>query len=299
MRNKNLSFGIFLAILSQVLYAINAPFSKILLDYVPSTMMAGLLYIGAGIGMGGIALFRRGTGTGKSEEKISKSDFPYVLAMIVLDIAAPISMLFGLSLTTSANAALLNNFEIVATALIALAVFGEKISCRLWAGIFFVSSSCILLTFDDITAFDFSAGSFFILLACALWGIENNCTRKLSEKDPLQIVLLKGIFSGGTSLVISLILGEKAENIPSVLAVLALGCVSYGLSIFVYIRAQRLLGAARTGAYAAVAPFIGVFLSVIIFREIPGLQFFAALVLMIFGAWLSSCDEPIFKKHKS
>ncbi len=299
MKNKTLNFGIILAVLAAALYAVNAPFSKILLGYVPSTMMAGLLYIGAGIGMCGIALFRKTTGRKIFENSITKSDLPYTVAMILLDIAAPVSLLFGLSMTTAANASLLNNFEIVATALIALAVFGEEISPRLWAGIFFVSSSCVLLTFEDFSAFDFSAGSFFILLACVFWGIENNCTRKLSEKDPLQIVLLKGIFSGGTSLIIALILGERAKNLLSVIAVLAVGCVAYGMSIFVYIHAQRILGAARTSAYYAVAPFIGVLLSVIIFREIPGMKFNAALILMIFGAWLSAKDEPIFKKRKN
>ena len=298
MKDKTITRGIFLAVLAAALYAINAPFSKILLEYVPSTMMAGLLYIGAGLGMGAVALFRKNTGKEIFENRITKSDLPYTATMIILDIAAPICLLFGLNMTEAANASLLNNFEIVATALIALAVFREKISKRLWGGIIFVTASCALLSFEDISAFRFSAGSFFILLACVFWGIENNCTRKLSEKDPFEIVLLKGIFSGGTSLIIALIIGERAENLLSIIFVLAVGCVAYGMSIFVYIHAQRLLGAARTSAYYAVSPFIGVLLSVVIFREVPGIQFFAALVLMIFGAWLSSSDEPLFQKRK-
>lgn len=288
--------GIFLAVLAAALYAINAPFSKLLLDYVPSTMMAGLLYIGAGLGMGAIALFRKSTGRENSEDKLTKSDFPYVLAMILLDIAAPICLLFGLNMTAAANASLLNNFEIVATSLIALCVFGEKISPRLWLGIIFVTFSCALLSFEDVSAFRFSAGSVFILLACVFWGIENNCTRKLSEKDPLQIVLLKGIFSGGSSLAIALIIGERAENFLSIIAVLIVGLIAYGMSIFVYVYAQRTLGAARTSAYYAVAPFIGTALSLVIFREAPEIRYFLALGLMIIGAWLSSSDEPLFKK---
>jgi len=296
MKTENKAYGIFLAILAAALYAINAPFSKILLEYVPSTMMAGLLYSGAGIGMIGIALFRKGTKNNTPEEKITKTDIPYTAAMIVLDIAAPVCLLFGLNLTAAANASLLNNFEIVATATIALLVFGEKISPRLWGGIIFVVLSCALLSFEDISAFSFSKGSLFILLASVFWGIENNCTRKLSDKDPLLIVLLKGIFCGGTNLVLALLLGERAENFWSVPAVLAVGCVAYGMSIFVYIHAQRLLGAARTSAYYAVAPFIGAVLSLIIFRDVPGIRYFMALGLMIIGAWLSSSDEPIFKK---
>ena len=290
------STGIFLAILAAALYALNSPFSKLLLDFMPSTLMAGFLYIGAGLGMGVIALIRRLNKTEQTEEKITKADFPYTLAMILLDIAAPIFLLLGLSYTTAANASLLNNFEIVATAMIALMIFKEKISPRLWFGIIFVTLSCILLSIEDISSFKFSIGSLFILLACVCWGIENNCTRKLSSKDPLEIVLLKGIFSGLGSVVIGLFIGERITVIWSVFAVLGVGFVAYGLSIFFYVYAQRILGAARTSAYYAVAPFIGTLLSLVIFREIPLYTYFIAFGLMLIGAWLSSSDKPIFKK---
>ncbi len=293
MKEKTQKYGIFLAVLAAALYAINAPFSKILLEYIPSTMMAGLLYIGAGLGMGVIALFRK-KGSVPPEEKLDKTDLPYTVAMVALDIAAPICLLFGLNQTAAANASLLNNFEIVATAAIALLVFKEAISPRLWLGIGFVTASCILLTFEDLSAFRFSVGSVFILLAAVFWGIENNCTRKLSDKDPLIIVLLKGVFSGGTSLIIALIIGERAANLWSVFAVLSVGLVAYGLSIFVYVYAQRFLGAARTSAYYAVAPFIGTAISLVIFKGQPGLQFFIALGLMAVGAFLSSSDEALW-----
>lgn len=295
MKEKSSKYGILLAILAAALYAINAPFSKVLLEYVPSTMMAGILYIGAGIGMGAVSLFRK---NGKTEDKkFTKKELPYVAAMVLLDVAAPISLLFGLDRTVAANASLLNNFEIVATALIAFFAFREKISPRLWLGIVFVTLSCAVLSFEDISAFRFSIGSFFILLACVFWGIENNCTRVLSGKDPLVIVLLKGIFSGGTSLAIALLLGERAENLWSVFAVLAVGFFAYGMSIFVYVYAQRILGAARTSAYYAAAPFMGAAISLLVFREVPGKQFLVALSLMLFGAWLSSSDKPLFKKQ--
>ncbi|MBR5286952.1 MAG: DMT family transporter [Clostridia bacterium] len=291
-----MSSGIFLAILAAALYALNSPFSKILLEYMPPTLMAGFLYLGAGIGMGAIALIRRASRSKSEEKPITKNELPYTLAMIVLDIAAPIFLLFGLSQTTSANASLLNNFEIVATTVIALAVFKEKISKRLWGGIIFVTLSCILLTFEDIASLQFSKGSIFVLLACVCWGIENNCTRKLSEKDPLQIVLLKGVFSGLGSIVIGFVIGERINELWSVFAVLAVGFVAYGLSIFFYVHAQRRLGAARTSAYYAIAPFIGVALSFVIFSDLPHYTYFIALALMVLGAWLSSSDKPIFKK---
>ena len=298
MKRTN-TIGIFLAVLAAALYAINAPFSKLLLAEMPSTLMAGVLYIGAGLGMGGVALFRKLRRLPRTEERILRADLPYTLAMIVLDILAPIFLLFGLSLTTAANASLLNNFEIVATALIALVIFREQISPRLWLGIGFVASSCALLSFEDLSSLKFSLGSVFILLACLCWGIENNCTRRLSEKDPLEIVLLKGIFSGCGSVIIGLVIGERFTNLWSIFAVLAVGCVAYGFSIFVYVYAQRLLGAARTSAYYAIAPFIGVLLSLVIFKELPPCTFYAALVLMAVGAWLCSSDEPIIKKKNN
>ena len=288
--------GIALATLAAALYALNAPFSKILLDFMPSTLMAGFLYIGAGIGMGIIYAIRKAGHIQTSETKITKADLPYTLAMIVLDIAAPIFLLLGLSYTTAANASLLNNFEIVATSLIALCVFREKISPRLWIGILFVTVSCALLSLEDITSLQFSYGSLFVLLACVCWGIENNCTRKLSDKDPLQIVVLKGIFSGLGSVGIGLCIGERVTHLWSVLAVLAVGFVAYGLSIFFYVYAQRILGAARTSAYYAVAPFIGTAISLAIFHDLPRAIFFVALGCMMIGAWLCAKDEPLFQR---
>ena len=296
MKKSVKSFGIFLAILAAALYALNSPLSKILLDYMPSTLMAGFLYVGAGVGMGVIALIRNTAKINQSEENLTRSDLPYTVAMVILDIAAPIFLLLGLSFTTAANASLLNNFEIVATSIIALMIFKEKISPRLWAGIVFVTLSCAILSFEDISSLQFSSGSLFILLACLCWGIENNCTRRLSDKDPLQIVVVKGLCSGAGSIIIGLILGERVTVWWSVLAVLGVGFVAYGLSIFFYVYAQRSLGAARTSAYYAVAPFIGAFLSLIIFRDMPKYTYFIALALMIVGAWLCSSDEPIFKK---
>lgn len=295
---KSANAGILLAILAAALYALNSPLSKILLDYMPPTLMAGFLYLGAGIGMGIIALIRKAKGTKGQEKALTQSELPDTLAMILLDIAAPIFLLIGLSYTTAENASLLNNFEIVATALIAFFAFREKISTRLGIGILFVTASCALLSFENAASLDFSAGSLFILLAAVCWGIENNCTRRLSEKDPLQIVILKGIFSGLGSVIIGFCLGEKITAIWSILAVLGVGFVAYGLSIFFYVYAQRLLGAARTSAYYAVSPFIGASLSLAIFRILPPATFFIALAIMAVGAWLCANDEPIFKKKQ-
>lgn len=285
--------GIVLAIAAAALYAVSAPFSKLLLPYVPPTLLAGLLYLGAGIGTTVLLLLRRTRRDTPKEASLTRRDLPYTVWMILLDVAAPIFLLLGLNTTTAANASLLNNFEIVATAIIALAVFREKISPRLWGGIGFVTLSCLLLSFDGTDSLQFSLGSLFILLACACWGVENNCTRRLSDKDPLQIVIVKGLCSGLGSLVIALFIGQTTDALWLVLPALLLGFVSYGLSISAYVYAQRTLGAARTGAYYAVAPFIGALLSLAIFGELPHPVYFVALGLMAVGAWLCSSDTPL------
>ena len=296
---KTIKIGILLAILAAVLYAVNSPLSKVLLEYLSPTLTAGFLYLGAGVGMAIIAIIKKVTKKETNEERLSKRELPFVIAMILLDVAAPILLLFGLKLTTAENASLLNNFEIVITAIVALVVFKEKISARLWTGIAFVTLSCIFLCVENITTFSFSVGSLFILLACVCWGFENNCTRKISSKDPMQIVTIKGIFSGLTSIIIGLIIGEKITYVWAVFAVLLLGFVAYGLSIFFYVKAQRFLGAARTSAYYAIAPFVGVILSLAIFRDLPHYTFFIALALMIIGAWLCSSDKPLFSKKEN
>ncbi len=288
--------GIFLAILAASLYALNSPLSKLLLDELPPTLMAGVLYLGAGIGMSLIALIQKACKKGNRESRLTKAELPYALAMIVLDIAAPIFLLTGLLQTTAANASLLNNFEIVATAAIAFIAFSERVSTRLGVGILCVTLSCALLSFEDASSLSFSSGSLFILLAAVCWGLENNCTRKLSKKDPMQIVILKGIFSGLGSVIIGLFIGERTSSVLSILAALGVGFVAYGLSIFFYVYAQRILGAARTSAYYAVAPFIGATFSLLIFREIPPVSFLIALIFMALGAWLCADDKPIFRK---
>ena len=210
--------------------------------------------------------------------------------MIVLDIAAPIFLMMGLNYTTAANASLLNNFEIVATSIIALFIFKEYISKKLWLAIILVTTASMILSFE-ISSLSFSIGSIFVLLACICWGMENNCTRMLSSKNPMQIVVLKGVFSGLGSFIIALILGERIPDIIFIIIALLVGFVSYGLSIFFYIYAQRDLGAAKTSAYYAIAPFIGAFLSLIIFRQLPSITFIVALFIMAIGTYFASTDN--------
>lgn len=285
--NRN---AILLAILAALCYGISTPVSKLLLGEIPPVLMAALLYLGAGIGMTVVNLAR---GKRTAEAKITKREWPYVAGMILLDIAAPIFLMIGLTRTSPANASLFNNFEIVATAILAMLLFKEAIGRRMWIAIGLITLSCAILSFEDISSFQFSTGSFFVLLACLCWGLENNCTRMLSLKDPLQIVILKGFGSGTGSLLIAFATKQTAASIGPILIALLLGFVAYGLSIFFYIHAQRHLGAARTSAYYAFAPFIGVGLSLLVFRQGMTPAFWIALAVMLAGSYLAA-----FERHE-
>lgn len=279
-----------LAIAAAALYAISTPFSKILLEGVSPTMMASLLYLGAGIGLLLVSCSRRIVGRESGEAPLDRSDLPYTVAMVVLDIAAPILLMTGLTMTSSATTSLLNNFEIVATTVIALVIFRENVSKTLWTAILLVTVSSILLSVDDLSGFVLSPGALLVLGACFCWGLENNCTRRLSEKDPIQITTVKGIFSGLGSLAVALYLGNPIPGIALICITLILGFLSYGLSISSYIRAQRDLGASRVSAYYSLAPFIGVAIAFVLFRESLGWSFWVALVLMIAGTALVTID---------
>lgn len=280
--------GIWFALLAACLYALSAPLSKLLLENVSPTLMAGLLYLGAGLGMVPLLLATPKT---KEEERLCKSDIPYLVLMVVLDIAAPILLLWGLKSTSAAGVSLLNNFEIVATALIAFLFFKEKISSRLWVGLALVTLACGLLSWEGREELRFSTGSMAVLGAALCWGLENNCTRRLSDRNPLIIVLIKGLCCGYGSLLLGLLLGERTELSLSVLWALLLGAVAYGLSIFFYIYAQRFIGAARTGAFYAVCPFVGALLSLLIFGQLPSAFFIPAFLVMLAGAWF--CLEGV------
>ncbi len=281
---KTKGIAMLYAIAAAALYAINIPLSKLILGHAGATMTAAFLYLGAGIGLllwGSIEKFVK---AGKQQEYLTEKEMPYTVAMVILDIVAPILLMLGIARTTSANVSLLNNFEIVATSLIALILFKEKISSRLWLAILMVTAASTILSFEGIGAFTLNEGSFFVLGACICWGFENNCTKKISHKSSTEIVIIKGCFSGMGSLAIALLLGESVPAAKWVIAILLLGFVSYGLSIKFYIMAQQHLGAAKTSAYYSIAPFLGVAFSMALLGERPSLQFYVAMAIMAAGA---------------
>lgn len=294
MHKNSRTVSIGFALLAAVFYAVNTPFSKLLLSEVEPTFMAAFLYLGAGIGIGILYLFH--IGKEEKQDRLTVSDLPYTLGMIVLDIAAPIFLMLGIYLGSASSASLLGNFEITATALIALAVFKERITPRLWTAIGFITLSSVILSFEGTESFSLSAGSLFVLLAACCWGLENNCTRKISDKSTYEIVVLKGLFSGMGSFLIAVLLGESFPAFLYAVYAMLLGFVAYGLSIFMYIKAQRELGAAKTSAYYAAAPFIGTFLAFVINGEKLTQVYFAGLVFMLIGSVIAVYDTLV-KEH--
>lgn len=276
------SIAICAALLSAIFYAVCVPCVKILGAHISSAVMGGLLYLGAGVGLLLTTLFVRG----KAELSLTKNELPYTLAMILLDITAIILLMFGISMTTGATVSLLGNFELAATSVAAYFAFKESVSKKLWAAIILITAAGIILSLDDSGSFNFNPGSILVLLACICWGIENNCTRMLSSKDTRQITIIKGCFSGAGSLIIAFIIGETLPQIKWIILALLLGFITYGVSVSLYIYAQRFLGAAKTGALYSIAPFAGVVFALLFLGERPLPQFYLALLIMIAGSIL-------------
>lgn len=286
--------AILYAFLAAVFYAVNIPASKMLLRDVGPTTMAALLYLGAGIGVAGLSFMN--AKDRRASAPLTRQDMPFVIGMIVLDIAAPIFLMFGIRHGSSANASLLGNFEIVATTLIALFVFREAVSKRLWAAIALITFASALLSFEGTDSFKFSYGSLLVVAATVCWGFENNCTRNIASKSTYEIVMLKGVFSGLGALAIACAKHEPMPGFAHIAAALVLGFVAYGLSIFLYVRAQNTLGAAKTSAYYAVAPFVGAFLSFLLLKESLSWIYLAALAVMIAGAAFVVVDTLV-RRH--
>lgn len=283
--------AIFYAICAALCYALSTPFSKLLLEETGPVMLAAFLYIGAGLGIGAFYILKN-----EKDNKLSSKDFPYTAGMVVLDIIAPILLMLGLKFTSSAHTSLLNNFEIVATSIIAFLIFKEKISKKLLAGIALVTIASMILSYEGLEGLGFSWGSVLVLAAAACWGLENNCTRMISSKNTFEIVAVKGIFSGSGALLVAWIVGEKMPSFIYAVVIMILGFFSYGMSIHLYIKAQEMLGAAKTSAFYAIAPFAGVLLSVVLLNEKLGMRFFAALTVMAAGSAVVIADT-IEKYH--
>ncbi len=278
--------AILLALAAALCYSINIPLSKILLENAGSCMTAGFLYLGAGISVGIVSLLKGK----KKRAKLRRSDLPYTAGMVVLDIAAPILLMLGLRNASASLSTLINNFEIVATSLIAALFFRERITKRGWAAIALITLSTIVLSLSGSSDWRVSPPLLLVLLATVCWGLENNCTRMLSSRDTGEIVTVKGLFSGTGSIAVALLTGETFPEVKYILLTLLLGSVAYGLSIFLYIKAQSMIGAASTSSFYAVNPFLGSLLSFLILREKITPNYITALIIMIAGTSLMVRD---------
>jgi drug/metabolite transporter (DMT)-like permease len=288
--NKNLGF-ILQALLAALFFGASAPISKLLLGDVPPVLMAAFLYLGSGMGISLIKLYQRLTSHQK-EAGIKRPDVGWLAGAIISGgILAPIILMISLKNTPASTASLLLNFEGVGTTLIALFFFRESISRRALAAIFAITLASIFLSTDFQGGFRFSLGALGILLACFLWGVDNNFTRNISAKDPLTIVAWKGLVAGTFSLILGLALGQQLPALVTILSILLLGFVSYGLSTMLFIYSMRGLGAARTSALYGTAPLAGVLLSILIFKDPITFLFGIATVLMVAGALMLANEE--------
>lgn len=279
-------------ILAAVLFGISAPLSKLLLEGVDPILLAGLLYLGAGASLGLLLLLRRAFGYNDREARLEKRDVPWLLGAILSGgIAGPILLLLGLQRTPATTTSLLLNFEVVATGLVAFALFRESVGRRTWGAIAAVAAGGALLSLNPSAGWEISLGAILVLGACLAWGFDNNFTGRISLKDPKRIVAIKGLAAGAFSLLLGIGLGRPLPTLSRALFALALGIVSYGASIALFVQSLRRIGAARTGALFGIAPFVGVALSFLVFRQLPQLTFFLALPLMILAAVLLAREK--------
>ena len=275
------------ALFAAVLFGASAPLSKLLLGEVQPVPLAAFLYLGSGSGAFLMLLIQHFRNRGqKVEAHLSRGDLPWLGgALLAGGIGAPIILLLGLERTPASTASLLLNFEGVATTLIAVSFFKESIDRRIAWAIGLVTLASILLTWTGGN-WGFSLGALGIVGACFLWGLDNNFTRHISAKNPLIIVGIKGLGAGTFSLVLCLIIKQPIPAWNILLLAMLLGSISYGISIQLFIVAMRSLGAVRTSTLFGIAPFVGVILSLVLLREKPQTLFWAALSVMLAGAWL-------------
>jgi drug/metabolite transporter (DMT)-like permease len=294
------------ALLAALFFGASAPISKLLLGDVPPVLMAAFLYLGSGTGISLIKLYQRLTSKQK-EAGIKRPDVIWLAGAIISGgILAPIILMVSLKNTPASTASLLLNFEGVGTTLIALFFFHESISRRALAAIAAITIASVFLSTNFGSNWGMSLGAFGVLFACVLWGLDNNLTRNISAKDPLTIVAWKGLVAGTFSLILGWMLGQHLPTFTTLLSILLLGFISYGLSTMLFIYSMRGLGAARTSALYGTAPLAGVLLSIVIFKDPLTLLFGIAAVMMVAGALLLANEEhahfhihmPVVHEHR-
>ncbi|MDE2446222.1 MAG: DMT family transporter [Alphaproteobacteria bacterium] len=275
-----------LALAAAALFGISTPIAKLLVGNVTPVMMAGLLYLGSGTGLTALLVLRHIFGKKVEEASLARKDMPWLLGTIVFGgVLGPILLMWGLATTDAASASLLLNLEAVATLVIAWLVFREHVDRKLFMGAIAIVLGAVLLSFEG----GIGKGGWgvpLIALACLSWGIDNNLTRKISAVDPVVLAAIKGLAAGAVNLSLAYALGVSWPSISSTVAAMALGFVSYGLGLVLFIVALRHLGSARTGAYYGTAPFLGALAAAAFLGATLTPMILIAGALMAFGAWL-------------
>jgi drug/metabolite transporter (DMT)-like permease len=276
------------AISAALLFGASAPLAKLLLGEIDPIPMASFLYLGSGIGLLlYLFIMRLQKSHTDVEAKIDRNEIKWLIGAVLSGgVLAPIVLMFSLRNTPASTASLLLNFESVATTFIAFIAFKESIGKKIWMAVALITSASILLSWDFKGEWGLSLGASGVLLACTLWGIDNNLTRNISAKDPFITVTIKGIGAGLFSMFLAILTRSHFPSFTVMLGAMLLGFLSYGLSIVLFILAMRNLGASRTSAFFGTAPFVGTLLSFLLFREVPNVLFYLALPIMIVGTIL-------------
>ena len=278
--------GVPLALASAALFGASTPLAKRLLGDVDPWVLAGLLYLGSGSGLAVIHVARRALGIAPPEAALARRDLPWLAAVVLAGGAVgPLLLMIGLATTPASSAALLLNVEGLATMGIAWVVFRENVDRRILLGAAAILAGAVLLSWQGGPQ-GISWGALAIIGACLAWGIDNNLTQRLSAADPVQIAMIKGLAAGSVNLCLALARGATLPPIPVVAAAGLVGLFGYGVSLVLFVLALRHLGAARTGAYFSLAPFVGALFGLVLFTEPVSFQLAGAALLMGFGLYL-------------
>ncbi len=287
-----------MALVSAVLFGASTPFAKLLLgDGVNPWLLAGVLYLGSGMGLAGFQLVRRLAGVPRSEAPLRRADLPW-LGLVVLSggVAGPVLLMLGLQSTAAASASLLLNLEGLATMAFAWTVFRENMDRRILIGASSILAGAIVLSWQGGPS-GFGWGALLIAGACLAWGIDNNLTRKLAGADPVQITTVKGLVAGGVNLALALAAGAHLPTPLALGGAAILGFFAYGVSLVLFVFALRYLGSARTAAYFSTAPFIGTVLAVFVLSEPVSPRLGIAAVLMGVGLYLHLVERHAHEHH--
>lgn len=282
----NFLSGALLALISAVLFGVSPVLIKLVSGGLPPVLMAGILYLGSGIGLLGFRFLRREPIFQTLLALPKKVKLQLAGAIICGGIFAPLCLTYGIFYSSAFQVSALLNMETVATTLIAGFIFREHISGRVWAGKVLVVIGAVLISMTGKADAVFSFSSLFIIGACIFWGLDNNITRDIEELPPSLLAGFKGLIAGLFNIVLALSLKQTAAGLLNLSIVLGIGAVSYGLSLVFFVYALRKIGASRTSTYFAAGPFIGMLAAVVFLGERPDFFHWAAGFLMLIGIWV-------------